>query len=401
MAVTANYNNASAQIGIYGLYNPFTVMITRTGAAVFKLSYTVKLTTVQDGKEYTRPVTPQSGTTAIVDPLELVRGNYFKGEYTGFTENTAHFAYSDVKIEIGETYAATADVPPVFQGFTTSDTFYFYNGFENGRLVDNFREPNWYNTTPYKLPKVKKLLRLIEDDIEILSMPSYLNAIAGSSPNLSKLIFEYYDDLDILLSTVPINLTTRPDLVGLGYWNMNINSIFPVSTRYCIVYCQWDDGEALFNSEEIRIATAECNVKNDRYRLRWLNRYGADELETFDQKSTKQKNVKKGKEVLSDGINYAAATFADIKNINNPNLRRVGTSYTRSLTISTNYLDQEALNALDELYNDRGVLLFDKDNNALPVMIQDSSYQIVDVRNELKKVSVTVMVADLQPIQLT
>lgn len=237
-------------------------------------------------------------------------------------------------------------------------------------------------------------------------MPSYLNiypeTVAGE--NLENLITENYEEDGTLISTDTIDLTVRPDLVGTGYWNIDINSAFVGETYYKAVYCQWESGEGLIDSEEITIYRKDCNPKDDNYRLRWLNRYGGEEYQNFSLKHDKGIIIKRGKEVLSDGIDYAATSFEDISNVNNPNLREYATTYRTEWTLRTGWLTNEEINSLAECYTSNGVLLFNPEiattNNEEPVIVLDNSYRILEVKDGLQKAEIRIKRANLEPNQI-
>jgi hypothetical protein len=223
MAVSVNYNNASPELGIYGAYNPFMVLINYTGATPFYLTYKIKVTALNNTTVVEKPVSPTSGYFAQVNPLELIKEAFFKSEYNGTTEHSQPFSYSQIKIEVGASFSTAEANPPTFEGYTQSDTFYVYNGYELQPTVLNYRDPAWYDTFPSKLPKVKKTLYLLEDDKELLSFPSKIPDSTGTVLEAGDLITRYYDSSNSLVSTSIIDLTVRPDLTGTAYWNININ----------------------------------------------------------------------------------------------------------------------------------------------------------------------------------
>lgn len=422
MAATVDYINTDPTKGIYGIYNEFIAATTATSAGKVKHKFRYQVTATNDPtKTYTKDVesVKVSGNfVANINPVSIMREVFFEGEYTGITENTTILSYSAIQIEIGELYADTADEAPTFRGYDTDDSFYFYNGYENpktaGQLIPlNYRESKWYTTTPHLLPKVKKTIYLLEDDIELLSIPSLLNVYpphttAGLPTNLKNLVFEYYNVLGGLISSSTIDLEARPDLSGIGYWNININTVFPDGTAYCNVYAQWitDGGELplLVDSEIIRVERLECNPKNDNYRLRWLNRYGGEEFENFQLKADKSHVIQRGKRIASTGINYAATSVADISNINDPNLKEYGNqSYTR-YRLRTDFITQEQIDAMEELFKSNSIILFNPEigatNNTPPVICEDATYRILDVTQNKQRIEISVRLANNEPNQI-
>ena len=403
MAVSVNYNNASPELGIYGAYNPFMVLINYTSASpVYYLTYKIKVTALNNTTVVEKPVSPTSGNFAQVNPLELIKEAFFKSEYNGTTEHSQSFSYSQIKIEVGASFSTAQADPPTFAGYTESDTFYVYNGYELQPTVLNYRDPAWYDTFPTKLPKVKKTLHLLENDIELLSFPSKIPDSTGTVLDASDLITRYYDSSNSLLSTSTIDLTVRPDLTGTAYWNININSIFLGNTFYSKSKIRYAGGEGSADSEEITIYREECNPKQDRYRLYFINRYGGAEYENFTLAATTSYNIKKGKQIQSDGINYKATTFADIQNINNPNLQEFGNSTSKNITIRRDYFKtQEEVDSLAELFKSAVVIMFDAVNTAFPMIVETSNYDQDLISQNLYKVDVRLLYAnnELQQIQ--
>ena len=390
MAVTADYKYADPTIGVYGVKNPFYVIINRTGAAVFNLTYDLRVTYTNTGQVITKSLTP-IGTQATANPLVLIEDFMFN-EYTGQTESSAPNSFGYVQIEIGETFAAVEGDAPTFQGYDTDDSFLVYNGYKPLMNELNYRDPNWYDTTPLKLPKIKKTLYLLDEDIEILSFPSIIDRADAKN-----LVTVFYNSSGTDISTSVIDLTVRPDLTGTAYWNININTAFVDGAAYAKVYVQYAVTEPFYtNSEEITIYRAQCNPKQGRYRLRWSNNYDGDEYQNFTLATDKIVQVRKGKRILSDGIDYTATTFAGLTNINRPNIREVGNKTTNLRRLRTDYLRQEELDALETLYKSEAVIMFDPDNNILPVIVRDTNFTITDVRNELVKIEVLVEIANIE-----
>ena len=401
MAVAVNYNNTNPELGIYGAYNPFMALISWTGVEVFNLTYRVKVTALHNSTVVEKPVSPTASDFAQVNPLELIKEAFFKSEYNGSSEHSTPFSFGQIKIEVGASYSATAIVPPTFAGYTASSTFYVYNGYELQPTVLNYREPNLYDTFPTKLPKVKKTLYLLDNDIELLSFPSKIPTLSGGLLNAEDLITRYYNSSDALLSTTTIDLTVRPDLTGVAYWNININSTFPSGALYSKSKIRYRRGVgAEEDSEEITIYRELCNPKQDRYRLYFINRYGGAEYDNFTLAATTSYSVKKGKQIQSDGINYKATTFAAIQNINNPNIQEFGNSTSKNITIRRDYFKtQEEVDSLAELFKSAVVIMFNAANTAFPMIVQTTNYDQELVSQNLYKVDVRLGYANNEPQQ--
>ena len=411
MAVTLDFGTgetATRDDGIYGIYNKFVGHFDfATGSTLYKVAFRVSVEALNDStiiyeKDYDA-VTRAGGYKGSFNPVQPLQNLFFGSEYTGATESTSIKAYSGVRIKAGLVSATSASLAPTFGGYDTDDTLYFYNGYEDGQLnVNCYREPRWYDTEPYLLPKVKKILYLQEDDIELLSMPSFLNIYpeVADGTNLDSLVTAFYDSSNSLLSTSTIDLRSRPDLDGVGYWNININFAFPSETLYSKTYCQWDSGEGLVDSESITIYRQECNPKNPLFRLLWSNRYGGEEAENFTLKHDKKIVIKRGKKIQSSGVDYAAESFDDIGNINDPNLKEFGTSYYTEWKLRTDFITQAQIDALKEAYISSRVLMVDSDGNVNPVLVQNSNYEVLQVENGLQKVEVSVRLANFEPNQI-
>ena len=403
MACTATYNTASPTVGAYGIYNDFYVFIENTSGSTTNLKFRIRVTD-PDGVQYTLDVVPNENNDAVVNPIIRLRDTYFKSDYTGATESTNTNGWNTVQIEVGE----ISGDPASFQGYDTDDTFYFYNGYsKNEQQQLNYREPDWYDQTPYKLAKVKKTIYLLEDDIEILSIPNELNHTDGVAEP-EDLQTTFYNAAGGVISTSTIDLTVRPDLSGTGYWNININtaSLHDGTTAYAEVLVKYRDEGGLVDSEIITMYPLECQPKYDNYRLRWINRWGGEEFENFQMKATERIQVRRGKTILSTGVNYSTTTFAGIKNINLPQKREFGRSYERLFTLRTNWITQEQIDALEECFTSPAVLMFTPEYNPstgdglFPVLVKSSSYEVLDVKQGLKKVEIQLAIANREPSQL-
>ena len=426
MAASVDYNNVNPTEGIYGVYNKFIARMTApskdAGDDKLKHSFRVRVTPLNDtSKQIIRDFKSVKDVgvafptlRANVNPVEPLRNTFFSFEYSGISEFTSSLAYSAVTIDIGEVYTTDPEIAPTFRGYdiVQEEGFFFYNGYERfdpiGLIGLNYREPKWYDETPHLLPKVKKTLYLLEGDEEFLSIPSYLNVypeILGSDTNLKNLVTEIYNGDGTLDTTSTINLRLRPDLSGVGYWNISagVNPFNLTDGQYAEVYAQWvtDGKEAglLVDSERITVKRLKCKPKDDNFRLRWINRYGGLEYQNFQLKTDRSIQIKRGKKISSTGIDYDAATFADISNINNPNLKEFGTSYVTKFKLRSDFLTQEELNALQEAFVSSKVAIVDG-LEEIPVIVEDSSYRILDVKQKLQKVEINVRLANFEPNQV-
>lgn len=409
MSAVSDYLHADADKGIYGIYNPFFTRITRTGGAVFKLKYRIKVTTLFDSKEYVRDVDPVS-EVSFVNPVSILQDAYFKTQYIGADDSTpidtltgvAQFSYSNVQIEIGEISAASAILPPVFLGYDTDDTFYFNGGFEDslgGELDANYRDPNWYDTLPIKLPTTKTLLyRRVDDTRQMICAPNFIEHNVGAL-NIKNIVTTYFSNDGTLQSFSTVDISAYPATVNLGYWYFNLqaftSSLGTASNDYAEVYFEYLDAEVTgYVTETVTVRLADCQPKNDTFKLAWNNRYAGIEYQIFNNLSTKTVSVTSGKKIINDGINRSAATFLLSYNKDEPKLKPYGKSGITSYTIVSDWLTESEQDSLRDAYESPKVYMFDESNNIIPLIVMDNSYKITAVDNELFKVSMRVQVAN-------
>lgn len=427
MAVTVDYNDLVNTIpteGVYGIYNRFIARITTSETAKFKTSYRIRLT-IYDETAYQSTtyisdveVNNQTDKIGIINPVQSLRERWYKGNFNSdILETNNKYAYTKVKIEVGESYADTADIPATFRGYGTSDVFYFYNGYEplnqNYRKL-NYREANWYSDTPIKLPTVQKTNYVSEGDSFVMSCPSeIIGTFAGADTyKIADIVWKSYTVDGIPVDTDTIDLSVRPSLSGkLGYWSYNV---VPIMYGTPDVYFQnpvVDSVEVYFTLEPLEgglgIATevitfrrAICNPKYPKYRLRWLNRYGAEDYLNFINRTSQTLRVTQGKIINSDNIDYNATDYESISNVENPNMIPFGKTSRIQWQLSSDYLNQEQVDSLVDLYKSSKVLMYDENNEAIPVIVQDTSYKIEDIKNQLYQVSVTLLEANREPNQI-
>lgn len=401
MATSVNYIHSDADLGAYGLFNKFVARITSSVSGVS--GYRIRVTYLQ-GSSLTaiRVVTPISDV-ANVNLQPLIASKFFKYEYSGQNNTTVQGNYSNVRIEIGE---VTGD-PPTFQGYDTNDEFWFYYGYTPDNLTPNYRQPNLYDTTPYGLPKVQKNLYLLEGDTEMLASFFDLETDANGTLNPANVITEFYNSAGALISTDTDSLGFLGSDKGYRLFDINAKSqLYDGTTAYAKVYVEYQDaGSGVYNSEELTLYPDICNPKYDHYRLGWCNRYGADEYLNFKGRATKTIRTQSGKVIKSDNIDYEASTAATIVDETLPEKTEYGKSYDVEFTLRSDFFNQEQLDALEDLYKSPNVYMFTPDydkstgEGLFPVILTDNNYEVQDVSNGVKKVSVTVQLANYQPIQ--
>ena len=204
MATVATYTNSNPDIGIYGLYNPFAVIISNDGAARANLTFRIKVS-IKDiaDTEVIRDINP-IGQTAVVEPFKLLQDTFFKSNFDFLSLSPNSF--NIIKIEVGQSSSPSVTppaipVPPTFQGYVSAQEkeFYVYNGYENQPVAINYRDFYWYNFEPIKLPKIKQDISLLTNDGENLSYP---NQFRG-----------FYDNTDSILTATNV-ITTFHRLNG-------------------------------------------------------------------------------------------------------------------------------------------------------------------------------------------
>jgi len=406
MATVATYTNTNPDIGIYGLYNPFAVIISEA-TTVYNLTFRIRVS-IKDiaDTEVVRDINP-IGQTAVVEPFKLLQDTFFKSNFDFLSLSPNSF--NIVKIEVGQSSSTVAANPPTFQGYVSAQEkeFYVYNGYENQPVAINYRDFYWYNFEPIKLPKIKQEVSLLTNDGENLSYP---NKFRG-----------FYDNTDSILTATNV-ITTFHRLNGseitgtatdeqleepteIGYARQQLNlldsSIPAAAASWKILIRYTSEGEEpiTYDSEIITVRRQDCNPKQSNHRLYWVNRYGGDEYQNFTMLSEQSINIKKGKRIQSDGIDYKATSFTDILNINNPNIQEFGNSATKNIVLRSDYLSQIEVDALAELYKSAIVVMFD-DEGTHPMLVTTTSYKIVSVQQELYKVEVNLQYANNELMQI-
>jgi len=78
-----------------------------------------------------------------------------------------------------------------------------------------------------------------------------------------------------------------------------------------------------------------------------------------------------------------ASTFEDIKSVARPELREYGAQKQVNFSLFTNYLTEEEQLGLSELLESPNTIMYDPDNNIIPVIPRDTSFRIASVQDEL------------------
>ena len=406
MATVATYTNTNPEIGIYGLYNPFAVIISEA-TTVYNLTFRIRIS-IKDiaGTEVVRDVNP-IGQTAVVEPFKLLQDTFFKSNFDFLSLSPNSF--NIIKIEVGQSSSTNSDNPPTFQGYVSAQEkeFYVYNGYENQPVAINYRDFYWYSFEPIKLPKIKQEISLLTNDSENLSYPNKFRGFFDSIDAIviaTNVITTFHRANGSEITGTEINEELEEPL-EIGYARKELNLLdfsIPVAAAYWKTKIRYTSqgGEPLtYDSEEITVRRQDCNPKQSNHRLYWVNRYGGDEYQNFTMLSEQSINIKKGKRIQSDGINYKATTFADIQNINNPNIQEFGNSATRNIVLRSDYLSQIEVDALAELYKSAIVVMLDEEGTH-PMIVTNRNYRIVSVQQELYKVEVNLQYANNELMQI-
>ena len=406
MATVATYTNTNPEIGIYGLYNPFAVIISEA-TTVYNLTFRIRIS-IKDiaGTEVVRDVNP-IGQTAVVEPFKLLQDTFFKSNFDFLSLSPNSF--NIIKIEVGQSSSTNSNNPPTFQGYVSAQEkeFYVYNGYENQPVAINYRDFYWYSFEPIKLPKIKQEISLLTNDSENLSYPNKFRGFFDSIDAIviaTNVITTFHRANGSEITGTEINEELEePSEIGYARKELNLLDFsIPVAAAYWktkIIYTSQGEEPLTYDSEEITVRRQDCNPKQSNHRLYWVNRYGGDEYQNFTMLSEQSINIKKGKRIQSDGINYKATTFADIQNINNPNIQEFGNSATRNIVLRSDYLSQIEVDALAELYKSAIVVMFD-DDGTHPMVVTTTSYRIVSVQQELYKVEVNLQYANNELMQI-
>ena len=408
MATTVDYKHADPEVGVYGAYNPFAVIIENLEDPLYNLTFRVKVTPMNDATKVVEKIVNPMGSTGrvIVEPLKLMQDSFFKSVFGDFNTLQTE-SFSIIKIEVGASYSTVEANAPAFEGYLLSDEFYVYNGYELQPLVMNYRDFYWYSFAPIKLPKIKKEVSLLTNDTELLSFLSKFRAYYSTTDSIltaTNYLVDFYRVNDTLIAGRSTD-TAIPTPSGVGYLTQTINLLdpsIPATAAYWKVRIRYTSAEeATFDSEEVKVSRDVCNPKQDNYRLYWANRYGGAEYQNFTLAANTTYQVQKGKKIQSDGIDYKAVDFAGIQNINNPNLQEFGNRTTKEITIRSDYFKtQEQVDALAELFKSPVVLMF-ASNGTHPMIVKTTNFDQELLTQGLYKVDITLQYAnnEIQQIQ--
>lgn len=396
MAAEVDYGALDAEKGVYGIFDDFYVKINRSaGPIVFNLKYRVRLT-VNGVQLAFRDIGTNVNNTSIINPVSFLRDSYFISENNMDLQFPSKLdkSYATVLIEIGEIFASVSGGSPTFQGYDTSDTFYFFNGYttqtENTFLgYSNYRLPSLYDTSPLKLAAFNLNPKIIEGDHHYLT---YFGIIPFDTDDFNA------DTVNVTFkdssgSTISSTSATASLFAGVGLYYIDIGTTgtftYPSNWQTAEFYITYEDASLnTLDSEVLTINKQEASPKNDRIRLRYWNQYGGLEYFNFDLKNYREVNIRRGKTVLSSNVDRTATTFSNIKNLSDPERYTYGDSKELMYTVNSNWLNAEEMESISQLLDSPKVVWQDINNNLIPVIIETNSMRIVDLRNELKQVEI-------------
>jgi len=398
MAAEVDYGAITPTNGIYGIYNDFYVRITRTVSTGFKLKYRIKVTVIADTSyTFERDVT-QIDEVSIVNPVQVLRDNFFRSQVIGLngrvlddsaTVDVANFGCNRVTIEVGEVYANTADVAATFRGYNTSTNVTFYNGYENVNISNtttdyaNYLDLGWYSSSTIKLNHTILNRKIGTDDENKVFFPSVLERSDGTYL-LNAVYTDEYNAAGTLINEDTESATALNPINGYQVFNFLKTIAATTGLQRIEQYCRYRRGteDVFLFTEKIAFTFFECN-KNERYRLRWINRYGTFEYLNCNGTFVKTNQITKGKEIITDGIDLTASTFEDIKSVARPELREYGAQKQVNFSLFTNYLTEEEQLGLSELMESPNTIFYDPDNNIVPVISQDRTFKIASIKDGL------------------
>lgn len=432
MAATVDFGVVDPDKGVYGLYNDFLVILEHSGAAVFKLKYRVKVSDMFTGSAvevYTFDVDPISNV-GVCNPIEGLRDSLLRTQIVGSengvslddtsTDDVADKAYRKIRIEVGEIYSSTATGVPSFQGYDTSTDIWVFNGYipyvdQSISATDidyeNYRNNTWYqaqdnvalpivNTTTYISPDFTDPLKLM--------FHSYLDMAAGPGPTSAGqytplYLTETYYDTDGNAGT-----PTQTDISALlsddGYWCVFLLSSLDPSTyskvEYFITYAFGGAEGVQIDSVTLTVLPDDCN-KNDRYRIRYYNRFGAFEYFNFRGKSFKETRVQGGKNIVSTGVDYTTTTFANLKPKTSAEIIQYGQTAQETLTLYTDYIDGTQQEQIKDILKSRNTIVYEPNfgNTIRPIIPITNSVRIENIKDGLQQLSIQFRYAQEEPIQ--
>ena len=396
MAAIVDYGT-NAEFGMYGLFNDFYCRITTDSVGIFKLKYRIRLTeTDLEGDVFTFDVDPIN-EVSIINPFEVLKSAYFKTEVVGggginLDDATAndYFPKSSSRflVEVGEIYATAANLPATFQGYDAANDkeVTLYNGYENILIADdsaayaNYLDPLWETGSTVKLPVTIKDRKILTGDQNKIFFATRVNRVDGGVTiyDADEIVTDEYDAAGNLIGS-----TTEPYTGPNNYYFRSLRFLeTPPATGYYEQYVNYTNGTDTISSEKVTTRLFKCN-RNPRYRLRWFNRYNGPEYLNCNGKFEEDRRFDRGKEILTDAVNYEATTFGTIKSPASPELKSSGIEKTVTYSLYTNYLTEEEQLGFVEIYESPNVIMFDPDNNIIPVLVNSISVNIESIKDNL------------------
>lgn len=388
------YNSPESVGNIYGVKDEFYIRISTNTATYYKLKYRVKVGYKGDysgmfvgmfvpvaTEFFEFNVEPINGV-AFVNPLINLYDLYF-GEITtgGGIEGAIENAFDFVSIEVGEIYADTASEPATFRGYDTYDSFYCYAGYQEERSDPNYVLPS-FNSAPVAVPHSGDIYYggsdLSEYPLIFYGFSSIPN-VTGLAYGIGRQDFEM--DGTPVGSPVYTNLSVRPDIVGRrGYWYTIVST--PPSGIYSEYFWVYGTGAPFIESKRIRVQQYQCNGNADVTFVRYINKWGAEDTLLFNGRRKDFVNIKKGKKILSSGLDYSASSVESVKSVNRPNFREIGNERTKEVELTSGWLTQSQLIQAQEIISSPLIII-----DGEPYLCTSNEYEVLNVKNGLQQIT--------------
>ncbi len=279
-----------------------------------------------------------------------------------------------------------------FQNQIQSSTEYSWNGGLQYKDYLSYDIDDFYiSSSPSSqgrfLTNGPKERTIREEQVEYLSLINWDN---GGSFNMTA-VFKSYTSNGTLVDTYTINLGTSTKQwkvlqVAVGTENLNTYLDF-TNASYYTFYIQ--DSLTTQISEEIRFnIDTEC-YRYEQKRLMWLNRLGGWDFFTFNLRSDKTIDISRN-EFKRNLRSYNSTTGLYNYSMGDRGRTTYNVDASLTETVFSNWLRDEELEWLEELYTSPEVYLIEDTTNMMPINIVDESVTLGNKNNYgLKSYSIT------------
>ena len=258
---------------------------------------------------------------------------------------------------------------------------------------------NWIEAAARGLPNGTVYIPTRLADWGVMYTPSATALLADSDFDIA--VFSTYDNSDVLIDTVNVNLSNANNLVnviganpsnlingGLDFTNVKYYTIqigkeiaFPVYTPASRLYCFY-------------IVADDCRF--DNVRLGWSNTCGGVDYFNFTKKSELSYNYdrKQYQKVVGDYNSFSFSFNTYDRGITE---RYVNT--TKGLQINSDWISVGEFNLLQTLCRSNDVYIINDDSTCTPVLVDTQNFVIKDERYS-KLYNVTLNLKYSQPVGL-